>query len=83
MKSKDLLYLYPRTTLSQTVGKPAIISWRAFLCPLRMFIWRLRTPVWSVNAPTAVCEWCSSTGKAEPFYFMENTTYHFIKSIYI
>ena len=30
---------------------------------------RFRTPVWSVNAPTAV-EWCYATGQAEPFIFV-------------
>ena len=27
------------------------------------------TPVWSVNAPTAV-EWCYATGQTEPFFFV-------------
>ena len=30
-----------------------LFSWQAFLCLLRYSIRRFRTPVWSVNAPTA------------------------------
>ena len=37
-----------------------------FLCPFDNI--RFRTPVWSVNAPTARCE-CKATGKAEPFFY--------------
>ncbi|HJA16329.1 MAG TPA: hypothetical protein H9796_14815 [Candidatus Butyricimonas faecavium] len=43
---------------------------QAFFLPVNS-IRRFRTPVWSVNAPTAV-EWCYATGQAEPFSFRPN-----------
>ena len=45
--------LYLCDTLLTTRQGTCLFSWQAFLCLLRYSIRRFRTPVWSVNAPTA------------------------------
>ena len=60
------IHIFVMHSIFQERGNLPIVD-RHFLC-LVLSIRRFRTPVWSVNAPTAV-EWCYATGQAEPFLF--------------